>query len=255
MAEPRTEAHDVVFELAPIEAGASLDLRLEIETALARTSMLAVEAAIALFRGAVEASMFSRGQAASLITEAAAAPRDAVLAQRWHIAGVDAGSWRVLAGLLQTVHDKQTPLRTVRLHAPTSPSPWLGRSEIFSLTYPRHPKPTPFELWLKHRLAGAKDYLIRVVFDRALSDREFDLLEASFVTWSRLITHGAFGNERDEVQLDDSLASSQTYMAAPDTLEHEFVRPIGQVGAFEALINLVIGLDRTLTRVVRLEIT
>jgi hypothetical protein len=70
-----------------------------------------------------------------------------------------------------------------------------------------------------------------------------------------LITHGAFGSGRDEVQLDDSLASSQTYMAAPDTLEHEFVRAIGQVGAFEALINLVIGIDRTLTRVVRLEIT
>jgi hypothetical protein len=255
MAEPRSETHDVEFELAPLEAGASLDLRLDIEAASAPASMLAVEAAVALFRSAVEASMFSRGRAASLTTEATAVSHGSTLTQQWHIAGVDAGSWRVLAGLLQTVHDNQTPLRAVRLRAPASSAPCWSRSEVLALPYPSHPKPTPFELWLKHRLAGAKDYLIRTVFDRTVSDREFDRLEASFVTWSQLITHGAFGNERDEVQLDDSLATSQTYLAAPDTLEHEFVRPIGQVGAFAALINLVVGLDRTVARVVRLEIT
>jgi hypothetical protein len=248
---------DLDIVLAPLEPGTTLDLRMTAEAAADAASTAPIEAAISLFATAVNASMFSHGRIASLEIDPLPAPHTSAIAQRWRVTGADTAALHVLAGLLDTVHRELTPLRHVRLlpGTPSASTPLLDRSEVFALPYPSYPKPPPFSLWLKHRLAGAKDYLIRVAFERPVSDAEFDRLEASFVTWNRLVTHGAFGNARGEVLLDDSIVRSQTYMAAPDTLEHEFVVGIGHVGAFEALINMVIALGRTLAPVKRLEIT
>lgn len=245
------------LRLARVDADSGVGMQLEVERAAADVPAAPVDAAVKLFADASNGSMFSRGREACLVVHPMPAAPPATLIYRWSIAGVEPASLRVLANLLDTLSEGPVPLRTVRLR-PEPPRPSateLGRAELCALGYPIYPKPPPFALQLKHRLSGAKDYLIRVVFDRALTDAEFDQLESGFVVWDRLITHGGFGNNRGEVQLDDTIACSQTYMAAPDTLEHEFVRGIGQSGAFAALVNLVIGFGRTLAEVRRLEIT
>ena len=100
-----------------------------------------------------------------------------------------------------------------------------------------------------------KDVLIRFEFSRELSNDEFDAIEPLFVTWNHLITHGGYGNDVGEVELDDAIVCGETYMAAPDTLEHEFVCAVAHVAAFEAVVNMAIGVHRRLCTLKRVEIT
>lgn len=88
-----------------------------------------------------------------------------------------------------------------------------------------------------------------------MSDEEFDAIEPLFVTWNRLITRGGYGNEVGEVELDDAIVCGETYMAAPQTLEHEFVRAVAQVAAYEAVVNMAIGVHHRLCPLKRVEIT
>lgn len=253
----RPNSGPLPFDVELPVPGASVDVaaRFEVEAMDGSASMAPVGWVIELFKRAVAAAMFSGGRAAGLDVTSASGVRAGALEQQWRLCGVDAGAYRVLLNLLDVVHANLTSLRAVRLRDDSRPPNSLGRREIYELSYPRWSRPVPFELSLKQRLIGAKDVLVRIEFARPLDDEEFSRAEAVFVTWTHLITHGGYQNQCGEIELDDAIVCSQTYMATPDTVEHEFVRAVGEMAAFEALLNLAVGLHRTLVPVTRFEIT
>lgn len=230
------------------------EARLDIETQSAEGPLDAVQAVVELFRQAVAAAMFSAGRDAMLEIERADASAGR-LAQRWRVSGIDVGAYRVLLNLLDVVSLNGMPLSGLRLRSAGRSATAADRRSLMAHAYPRWPIPLPFELWLKQRLAGAKDVLIRFEFSRELSNDEFDAIEPLFVTWNHLITHGGYGNDVGEVELDDAIVCGETYMAAPDTLEHEFVCSVAHVAAFEAVVNMAIGVHRRLCTLKRVEIT
>ena len=129
----------------------------------------------------------------------------------------------------------------------------MNRQAILESAYPRRGS-VPFQLRLKRNLKETKDPRTRLVFSREITNEEFDTLERLFITWDHIITHGGYGHECDELELDDSIVLAETYMASPNTLEHILTCTIGSPEAFDAQINMVLGLHHGFCPVQSLEI-
>jgi hypothetical protein len=244
---------DVEFSVPDASTEAQFSFEAEAMDLAASVDKIGV--VVGLFRAAVNAAMFSRGRSSVLEITAAGRAQEGVLSQHWTLGAIDAGAYRVLLNMLDVLHAHQSKLRAVRLRALSSQPYSIDRQAVYALSYPSWSRPAPFEISLKQRLIGAKDVLVRIEFARALSDEEFTRAETLFIAWNHLITHGGYENANGEVELDDAIVCGSTYMAAPDTLEHEFVRSVGQMAAFEALINLTVGMHDSLGPVRLFEIT
>lgn len=242
------------IELLVADASVHAEVTFDVIPTDSTTSKKHIEYIVALFQRAVGTAMFSGGRNASLEIASVKNITEGRFLQQWKINGIEPGGYRVFINMLEIVHIRQVALASVRLVSPPQEGKRLDRHAVMASDYPARGRAVPFGLRLKRVLAGTKNVLVRLEFTRELRNEEVDMLEGLFVTWDRLITHGGYGSEFGEVALDDSIVRGETYMASPDTLEHEFICTIGQAAAFEPLINMAIKLHRTFCPLTAFEI-
>ena len=234
------EAAEMVFEVTSKAPGAFLE---------------PIEHVVSLFKAAVNAAMLSGGRAdAGLQVTPAENPVSGRLEQRWKVKGIGPGAYRVFLNMLDVAHLYQTPLASFRLISSAKEGKRLNRHAIMASPYPGRGAPVPFELRLRENLADTKDPLTRLEFSKEITDDEFDKPEELFTAWDHLITHGGYGHEYRELELDDSIVLGETYMGSPNTLEHMLSCTIGSPEAFDAQINMVLKLHQTFCSVLSLEI-
>ena len=83
-------------------------------------------------------------------------------------------------------------------------------------------------------------------FQRDISDDELVTILPLFWAWDNVVIRGGYLEELEDrdadLDIEASLASQQTYLTSPNTVEHLFYEFVGQEAAFDALINMAIRL-------------
>jgi hypothetical protein len=173
----------------------------------------------------------------------------------WTVTGLAAGAYRVLLNMLDAAHHGATPLAFVHLHSVDSDRDKLDWERVMDCPYPAAPPAVPFDLNVRRRLEDSADPLLRIEFERALMPEDADSLAARFMAWDGLIVRGGYLEELDDAvpDIEASLSSSQTYLAAPDTVEHLLYEFVGAREAYDAVINMVLLLHLKMGAVAALE--
>jgi hypothetical protein len=216
------------------------------------------------FVSAANLGMFSMQPAASHITiavEGTEYPSAGTIRFLWRVAGIQIGAYRVLLNMLSAAHRASGLLNWVRLTSAPVGGKRFSKNDLLNCPLPGKANKPPFELRVQRNLDDCREPLIRLEFERNISDDETAQLVPSFRAWDNLVLRGGYTEnleDRDPV-LDtveelEELEIPQTYMASPNTLEHLFYEFEGQAAAFDALMNLAIRLHYTFSPLAGLEI-
>jgi hypothetical protein len=201
------------------------------------------------FAAAAGTGMFSQGLAANtrpIETAAMEGPAMGNFRCQWKVRGIQAGAYRVLLNMLDVMHHFSDPLESIRISTPSRLDKQLNWKEVMNAPFPGIIINPPFKLQLKPNLANSRDPLIRLEFQREVKDEELARLVPLFIAWDNIIIRGGYledlGDRDADINIEESLASQQTYLASPTTVEHLFYEFIGAKAAFDALINIAINL-------------
>ena len=230
----------------------------EAETVQQEPELLAV---VASFERAAEAAMFSAHPASSTVSLRVipSLPLSGNGLRRiWWVEGVQMGAWRVLLNMLDTMHHQGAPLKSVRLICTEVSNAKLAWHDAMRLPFPQRSNDLPFTLNVDRSLEDTGDPLFRLAFLRDIDDAAVKTVAALFQTWDSLVVRGGFLRSLDDrasiPDLKESLASQQTYAAAPDTIEHLLYEEVGDPSGFDAIVNMAVKLDLVFARVSSLDI-
>ena len=163
----------------------------------------------------------------------------------WKVTGIQVGAYRVLLNMLEAAHHFSELLERIRLISLGRGSR-VNRTDLLNAPFSIKAGKPPFALRSGRNLADCREPLIRLEFQRDVSDDDLATLVPAFLAWDNVVIRGGYVEElenRDpKLDIEKALASQQTYLAAPNTVEHLFYKFVGQEAAFDALINMVIRL-------------
>lgn len=231
--------------------------------AVAETPASAVEVmrAAEAFETAARAGMFSRDPAAQRIPiEAVSAerPSERRVRYEWRVVGIQPGAFRVLLNMLEVVHRFFGPLESVHLSSTIGHGERMNLDGVLKAPFPGTMARPPFSVVLKPNLEDSKEPLIRLEFQREVHDGEIETLLPLFVAWDNIIIRGGYLNDVEDrysdVDVEESLSGQQTYLAAPNTVEHLFYEFIGAAAAYDALVNMAVRIHHTLRPLATFEI-
>lgn len=212
------------------------------------------------FEAAAHASMFSMHPTATTVSMRVIPGgwSEASRVRRvWWVEGIQAGAWRVLLNMLDTMHHVAAPLASVRLLSTDIAEPRLIWRDVMRLPFPSRSATLPFELEVERSMEDTSEPLIRLAFLREVDDAALQRLASMFSAWDNLVVRGGYWeNLRDREAIPDveeSLSSQQTYLAAADTVEHLLYEQIGDAAAFDALVNMAFKLNLSFGRVASLQ--
>jgi|GEM_PF-2079837 len=201
------------------------------------------------FESAANFSMFSKKPTAKMKTIAV----DSVESQGqgrirylWRVTGIQVGAYRVLLNMLEVTHHFSEQLERIRLISTLDRGKRMNRNDLLSTSFPGMAGKPPFVLRYNSNRIDYREPLIRLEFKRDISDDELVKILPFFLAWNNVVIRGGYLKKlehRDaDLDIEASLASQQTYLAAPNTVEHLFYDFVGQKAAFDALINMSIRL-------------
>jgi hypothetical protein len=176
----------------------------------------------------------------------------------WRMAGVQPGAFRVLLNMLEVSHHLDGALTTVSLRSTAGHGERMNAERIMARKFPSSGPDVPFQVVRKRNLDNSTEPLVRLVFETEVADSTVEALMPLLLAWDRIVVLGGYLNalgDRDaDIDVDASLAGQQTYVAAPDTIEHLFYEFVGAAAAYDAVVNLGVRIHHRFGRVASLEI-
>ena len=176
----------------------------------------------------------------------------------WKVRGIQVGAYRVLFRMLERAHRASGLLEKIRLVSTEGGSRRVSKTDLLNSPFSIKAGKPPFALRCRRNLADCREPLIRLEFQREISDDELVTLQPLFLAWDNVAILGGFLDEsRDQDASPDihaALASQQTYLSAPNTVEHLFYKFVGRQTAFYALLNMIVRLHSEFCPLVSLEI-
>jgi hypothetical protein len=228
---------------------------------IAPRPVASITATVEAFVTAANAGMFSKDPAAiarPIVVEALESRTPQRLDSAWLVTGVQARAYRVLLNMLEVAHGVTSPLQGIRLKSSAGDGARLTTADLLGAPAAIKAGKPPFELHCRRNLKDMREPLIRLEFKRPITDDELARLAPLFVAWDSVAIRGGFIDELpaldEDLDVDAALASPQTYLAAPDTVEHLFDEFVGTEVAFFALLNMVTRIHAMFSPLASLEI-
>ena len=214
-----------------------------------------------VFEAAARAGMFSKEPAAKTIPiEVVSVERFGGVGVRyiWKVTGIQVGAYRMLLNMLDVTHHFEQPLASSRLLSPIGGGKRMHWNDLIDAPFPIKSRKPPFALRVKQNLEDSREPLIRLEFQREIHDEELEILVPLILAWDTLVIRGGYLQDLDDrdpdLDIDASLSSQQTYLAAANTVEHLFYEFIGPEAAYDTLVNMAVKLHRTFCPLAALEI-
>jgi hypothetical protein len=253
---PREPAYRTDIGIADFHGVSEMMFEAEAQTPATVDTLVAI---VETFERAARAGMFSPNPAPTTVPiEIVAADTSGLRVRRvWRMNGVHVGGYRVLLNMLDAMHRFDAPLGSVTLRSSVVDERRLAWRDLMAYRFPDKSAQLPFEWRVGRDLVDSAEPLIRIQFDRDITDDALRAITPLFVTWDGLVIRGGYVD--DPVDLADtdiaeSLAGQQTYLASPDTVEHLFYEEIGPEAAYYALVNMALKLHLTFCAVRSFEI-
>ncbi|MGH9350078.1 MAG: hypothetical protein ACRD26_22720 [Vicinamibacterales bacterium] len=233
-------------EVEIIDAPGESDVVFE-ATGKAQASIAEAARGAEAFEGAARVGMFSKEPAvrrSAIERVSMERPREQSVRYVWKARDIQPGAYRTLLNMLEIGHHFSGPLESVRLVSASGHGTRLNLSGLLNTPFPARSSRLPFELVLKPNLEDSKEPLIRMEFQREIHDDELKTLEPLFLAWDSIVIRGGYLNDLTDrypdVDIEESLSGQQTYLAAPNTVEHLFYEFIGAAAAYDALVNAAV---------------
>ncbi|MCF6362766.1 MAG: hypothetical protein L3J88_05365 [Gammaproteobacteria bacterium] len=215
-----------------------------------------------VFVSAANFGMFSMDPAAATKTieiDLVEYPREGLIRYVWNISGIQVGAYRVLLNMLKVANELSGLIQYTRLISTYESGKRLSKEDIQNISFPSKAKTQPFALQYNGNLAGNREPVIRLTFERNISDEELSMLFPIFVSWDNLVVRGGYLEKFADIdaELDVeavALAPQQTYLATQCTVEHLLYEFVGHEAAFEAIINAAHRLHYVFCPLVSIEI-
>jgi len=202
--------------------------------------------AVDAFISAANFGMFSKEPTAKIKpieVESFETQGQGIIRYLWKVNGVQVGAYRVLINMLEAAHHFSTQLERIRLISIPDQGKRLNWDDFLSTSFPGKAFKPPF---LLRYISNLEEPLIRLEFQRDISDDELVTILPPLIAWDNLVIRGGYLEELEDrnadLDIEESLATQQTYLASPNTVEHLYYDFIGQEAAFDALINMAIRL-------------
>jgi hypothetical protein len=173
--------------------------------------------------------------------------------------GIHIGAYRVLLNMVELFHRFVAPVASFRVFSLHAHGDRLGLREIASAPFPPKPSPLPFQFRAERSLDDSRDPAIRLQLARRTDDQELGIVTPSFVAWDEVVLRGGYyetAEDRDPgLDLEESLAGQQTYLSAPDVVEHVLYEFVGRREAYDALTNMAVRLHKRVFPIASLEVS
>lgn len=205
--------------------------------------------AVDAFVSAANFGMFSKEPTAKIkpiVVDSVESQGQGIIRYMWKVTGIQVGAYRVLLNMLKAIHHFSEPLERIRLISTLVRGKRMNRNDLLSASFPGKAGKPPFALRYNSNLADYREPLIRLEFKRDIRDDELLTILPLFFAWDNVVIRGGYLEELEDrdadLDIEAGLASQQTYLAAPNTVEHLFYDFVGQKAAFDAIINMAIRL-------------
>lgn len=212
------------------------------------------------FVSAASAGMFSKDPTAAtkaIVVESAERSVGHRQQHSWRVTGLQAGAYRVLLNMLHVAHQLTGPVEGIWLSSTTGSGPRLNTADVMNPLSIRAAKP-PFVLLCRRDLRECREPLFRLEFKRPITDEELEVLCPLFLAWDNVAIRGGFVDQLQEedvdLEIEAALAAQQTYLAAPNIVEHLFDEFVGGPPAFYAFLNMTMRLHSEFCALESLEI-
>jgi hypothetical protein len=176
----------------------------------------------------------------------------------WRAAGIQIVAYHVLLNMLEARQSTSVLLDSVRLVSTGDRGTRINKNDLRSATFSRNTERLPFAVRYLVNLEDCREPLVRLEFQRAISDDESAKISTIFLLWVNVVIRGGFLEaieDRDpDLDIEAALSSQEIYVAAPDTIELLFFDFVGQKAAFDALLNMAIRLHHLFCPLVSFEI-
>jgi hypothetical protein len=253
----RSPAFSLMIDI--VDSASVSQLTLAVETKSPRPTA-PIEDTIAAFVVATNTGMFSKtpsAQTTPIIVEASESSAERC-EYVWRSTGVQMGAYRVLIGMLDAANQLGAELESVRLVSSADRGARLTTRDLIDPPLTIKAARPPFDTRVRGNLKDFREPLIRLEFSRAITDDELRTLSPLFSAWDSVAIRGGFldteSTEDRDLDIDAALASPQTYLAAPNTVEHLFDDFIGGEAAFRAVLNMATKIHTAFCPLTSLEI-
>jgi hypothetical protein len=248
----RKSSGPLALEFAVPQDSANAELHFEVKARDQSATMELIERVISAFRDAVSIGMF--GDCAVLETNAQEPSGVGSVRQRWRVAGLQPGAYRVLLDMLEAVHSHALPLASLRLSVASPMRPALDWRTVQALPYPPVSQKADFVVRLREDIDEAKEPVIRLAFASDVADEIFETLSSMFLVWDDLVLLGGFRSDFGALECDSGAIDRQTYMVSRDTVEHILYWVVGDGAAFDALVNVATRVHATACPLLAIEV-
>jgi hypothetical protein len=222
----------------------------------------AIDAVVQVFATAARWGMFSCNPASSTIPMRAdvttlelGVEHCAFLLIAW---GLQPCVWNVMLNMLH--HDAAivSVLTSVRLKSAAGDSRRIDTVGILDAPCSVAAVRPGIAVRSRRNLRDCREPVIRIEFQDDLTDDDLKRLAPAFLAWDDLVTRGGFvedfGHNGGQTYLAKHLPPQQTYLAAPNVVEHLLYGYSGEADGFNAIVNLAARLNALFRPVVSLEI-
>jgi len=195
---------------------------------------------------------------------------------RCKVRAIDPGGFQILLRLLSEISRRFEPLREVSLTGTSPTTGGMTFQAVLACPLPASAPTLPFELRVGDYSFQTRDPVIRMEFQQAVQDDQFDRIKVLMDAWDNILMLGGYpaGLEPDDEEPESRDAASPTaaetkaepeageffvmpgefYLAEPTVLEHLLHGFEGPEEAYNAVINLAVKLHATGCPLVALEI-
>jgi hypothetical protein len=167
--------------------------------------------------------------------------------------GVDVGAFRILLNALAESCRRFEPLVEVSLTGISPSGNDTVLKALLGRPFPGRVRNVPFELKLREFFFENREPLIRMAFQRNLSDEEFDQIKPMMAAWDNILMLGGYLEPatRDAGFFPEP---GELFLAEPTILEHLIYGFEGPEETFNAVINMAFKLHFSICPLVSLEI-
>jgi hypothetical protein len=220
-----------------------------------------IERVVDAFVSAANLGMFSKVPTAPtkpIVVDSVESQRPEGIRYVWKVTGIQVGDYRVLLNMLEAAHHISGLLERISLVSTLGRGSRMNSTDLLNAPFSIKAGEPPFSFRSDRDLADCREPVIRLEFQRNITDDELSKILPLFLAWDNVVIRGGYLEKiediDDDLDIEASLASQQTYLASPNTVEHLFYDFVGQEAAFDALINMAIKLHYTFCPLASFEI-
>jgi hypothetical protein len=169
------------------------------------------------------------------------------------IRGCEEGAFRVLLNSIVQSHWRDEPIASFAFRTVAASGETFGLETALEQPFPGRFNDSRFHLDLENLGARKSAPLIRMEFERELTDEEFDTISKLITNWETLVIVGGYVNSLARME-ELQMAPSELYLASPTTVEDSIPEFQAPREAFNGIINLSSTLHNTVCPLRRMSI-